>query len=335
MSIWKRVVLILCIVTGVSLLGIAVSLPFAVNEVTGIYNTAIQENEENKQNRQIVSGAKRIDLESNGDWFYVEVRQSEDGTAHIEYLQDSYHQTIVTAAEQPDRTTVVLGIKEDLPLFNFSVKTMIESLVSDSRANNVILYIPKDYSLYSDHFKGNLYYADSVEFANQKELAQQQAAEEQREKYENYQERTMEIAEGVREYYQEIERYKAQYMEVDAQEEEGYSEYDYSEFLSDITSAYNNIAKYERSRIELAHDFSSEFDMTTAWEKANQLLEQKKQADLKEGDLNRIGQEFRVGRVSQSVYETQKASLQQELEKIIANRDALQTEYDELFARLK
>ncbi len=334
MSILKKVVLILCIVTGVGLLGVAVSLPFAVNEVTGIYNAAVSENEKNKQNQQIVSSAKRIDLESSGYWFHVEVRQSEDGNARIEYYQNPYYQTIVTASEQPDRTSVVLGIKQELPLFNFSVKTMIQSMVSDSKANDVILYIPKDYSLHSEHFDGNLYYADSVEFANQKELAQQQEAEEQREKYEKYRERAIELEEEAREYYQEIERYKAEYMEAGAQDEDGYSGYDYSDFLSDVTNAYNHISSYERSLIEIAGDVSSQFDETMAWEKANQLLEQKKQADLKDGDLKRIEQEFHSGRISQSVYETQKASLQKELEEITAKRDTLQTEYDQLFAHL-
>ncbi|HJB26575.1 MAG TPA: DUF4097 family beta strand repeat protein [Firmicutes bacterium] len=334
MSIFKRIVLILGIVAGVSFLGIAISIPFAIHDVTSIYNTALQESEENKQNQAVVSGAKRIDLESSGYWFHVEVRQSEDDRAHIEYYHNQLYQTIVTVTEQTDRTTVMLGIKQDLPMFNFSIKTMIESVVSDSKSNNVILYLPKDYSLYSDRFDGNLYYADSVEFANQKELAQQQEAEEHQEKYEDYVERAMELDDDIKEYYQEIEQYKAQYMEAGAQSEEGYSGYDYSQFLSDITSAYNSIARFEKSRIEIAYNVSSSFDSVAAWEKANALLEQKKQFDLKDGDLQRVEQEFRAGTISQSVYEAQRASLQSELDGIAAERDTLQAEYDQLFANL-
>ena len=57
-------------------------------------------------------------------------------------------------------------------------------------------------------------------------------------------------------------------------------------------------------------------------------LEQEKQYDLKNGDLKRIEQEFRSGKISESIYENQKASLQKELEEIAVKRDTYQTEYD-------
>lgn len=333
MSKFKKVVLVLSIIMGVSFLGIAISIPFAINDITNLCNTVLKESEASKQNDAITSNSKRINLESSGYWFDVQVKQSADDQVHVEYYQSSLYQAVVTTTEQSDHTTILLGMKQDLPLFNFSIKTLIEEMVSDSRANQITLYIPKDYSLYSENFDGNIVYMDSVVFANQGELQQQQLAEEQQQKYEDYMERTMELDEEVQEYYQQIDRYIAEYMETGAQGEE-YSSYDYSQFLSDITEAYNSISDYEKSRIEIAHMVSAEFDKAAAWEKAIQLLEQEKQYDLKNGDLKRIEQEFRSGKISESIYENQKASLQKELEEIAVKRDTYQAEYDQMFSHI-
>ncbi len=331
---FKRFVMILCIVMGISFLGTAISVPFAVNDVMDIYNTVVKESEENKKSEIINPESKRIDLTASNGYFTVEVKQSTDGQVRIEYYDNRFYQTNVTTTQQADRTTVMLEVKEDLPVFNVSVRTMIESIVSDSRANNVVLYIPKDVSLYSESLHGNVYYDSSVEFANQKELVQQQERERHQEKYENYLERTMELDEELNSYYQQIEQDKARYMMTGANSDSEDSGYNYAEYLSDVTDIYHSISRCEQSRINIGKGIQSDFDVGAAWSKASDLLEQQKQFDLTEGDLKRMEQQFRSGQISKTVYETENASLQAKLEEIRTNRDTLKSEYDQLFAAI-
>lgn len=331
---FKRFIIALCIVMGVGFLGTAISVPFAVNDVMDIYNTAVGQSEENKKSEVVSTPSRRIDLTAGNSYFAVEVKQSVDDQVRVEYYDNRFYHTNATMTQQADRTTVILEVERDLPVFNISVRTMIETMVSDSRSNNVVLYIPKDVSLYSEGFHGSLYYDSSVEFANKQELAEQEESERNRKQYENYLERTMEINGEINGYRLEVERAKARYMTTGGNENTYDSDYGYTEYLSDLTDAYNRISRSEQSRINAAQKIWSDFDVSAALVKVTQLLEQQKQYDLTDGDLKRMEHQFRAGQVGEAVYETERASLQAKLEEIGQKRDTLQAEYDGLFAAI-